>query len=63
MIERYECGMIFSGDDVCSPIGRLVGDLWDDYCDALREIEFWRKAALGEFWEEAKKSIESDNPF
>ena len=63
MIKRYECGMLFSGDDIFSPIGRLVGDLWSDYSKALEEIEFWRKAALGEFWEEAKKSIGSEDPF
>ena len=63
MIKRYGIGMLFSGDDIFSPIGRLVGDLWSDYCKALEEIEFWRKAALGEFWEEAKKDIISEDPF
>ena len=53
MIERTKLGLVISGDEILTPIGRLVGDLFDDYRAALGEVEFWRKAALGEFWQEA----------
>jgi hypothetical protein len=35
MIERTKAGMVWSGEDIISPIGRLTGELWQDYQDAL----------------------------
>ncbi len=61
MIQRTKAGMIWSGDDLLSPMGRLTTELWDDYCEALQEWQFWRKAALGEFWEEAEEEIKGDD--
>jgi hypothetical protein len=37
MIERTKAGMIWSGEDIVSPIGRLTGQLWEDYCDSVVE--------------------------
>ena len=60
MIERTKAGIVYSGEDVVSPIGRLVSKLHEDYIDALWDAHFWRKAALGELWEEAQKHHQED---
>jgi hypothetical protein len=53
MIKRKYGMIIYSGNDVFSPQGRLVGELHEELVAMTRDRDWWRDAALGVLWHNA----------
>jgi hypothetical protein len=59
MIERNETGIMFSGQDLLSPNGRLILELHQELMAMTLDRDWWRNAAIGKFWDDALE----DDPF
>jgi hypothetical protein len=53
MIERNEIGVLFSGEDLFTPHGRLVLELHQELMAMTLDRNWWRDAAIGKFWDDA----------
>jgi hypothetical protein len=46
-------GLIISGDELLTEHGKAICEMSDVISDLYAELEWWRKAALGEHWKDA----------
>jgi putative heme degradation protein len=63
MIKRTEVGLLISGDELLTPNGRLIAELYDELKQMERDRDWWRKCACGYLWLDAVDEYESDEPF